>query len=549
MVAILFFLAALALLCAPGVLLWAAIHDETDWMETTTWGTTLGLALAVLLAFYVSYRKLSWFWPVWAVVLITAAACYWLRSRRRPRSHAAGTGSLLAVLLLVAISRFAPALVHGVPPGWDPSFHLILAKKLLLLNRSFDDWKPFADVALNYPLGSHLLIALVGRLTDLPLHRIFSFFIAAVGVVSTAQVYCFARRVFESHNIALFAAIAYGFWAYLGSIGYYAWGGLPNELGMIFLLAALATFAKQEWRHVDAITAGVFLAAVPLAHHHVMLVGGATIAVAMAHRYRSGLSLTKPMATIAMAAMVSAPWLWRLAMKATTLSQTDALHFREPGSTARLAGQAGIVFLAFGVAGVALWLRKREGRAGLPLVILATLLIAYFVCGPAYIAYSSARFGQEYSALTPSRFVTDMAYFLPLFAGYAFHRFAASLKISQRYAILIALLLGLSNLPWWRDVYANNADAGRWSTYRWIEQNTPPNTVVLESDPWASYVTWRRTPYPPLPLSEPLLPENARVVNPNAPVYEVVAPQGNAADGITVWRDASGWRVVTRPQH
>ena len=88
-------------------------------------------------------------------------------------------------------------------------------------------------------IGAVALVALA-NLSGLPLHAVFRLFIPALGVLTTAQVYLFATRATKSPSIGLGAAIAYGFWAWFGSIDSYRWGGLPNEMGMLLLMWALS---------------------------------------------------------------------------------------------------------------------------------------------------------------------------------------------------------------------------------------------------------------------------------------------------------------------
>jgi hypothetical protein len=542
MIEIVLFSAALLVICSPGVLVWSTAGSGDDLLETLTWGATTGIAIAVLLAFYVARFHLSWFWPAWAAVIAATAVL----AKRRGRAPIRGANRwLIVVLTLVAISRFVPALLQSVPPGWDPAFHLLLAKKLVLLDHAFNDWLPFANVTLNYPLGSHLLLAVIARLTRVPLHRVFQFLIASLGVLSTAQIYCFARRILASEETGLFAAIAYGFWAYLGSIGYYAWGGLPNELGMVFLIATIAALARKDWSLPGTLTTALFVAAAILTHHHVVLVAAGCIAVTIAWRRLSDLTLRRPLAAILLGCALASPLLLRLASRVTTLGQTGVLRFNEPDTLASLIVDTGMILLAFAVAGMICALRKRESNIALPLALAIMLLVAYAIFGPAYRVYT-ARSGEAFAAFTPSRFFTDTVYFLSILAGYAAAEATAALRMTCTRAVWIALLLGGTNIPLWRDVYAAGPEPGRWRAYEWIERHTPSDALVLDADPWASYATWRRTPHPPLPISEPRLEVEgwpAATDRASPPTYQLVAPLGRSDAGVVVWKDASGWSV------
>ena len=198
--------AGLAVLTIPGIFLWSVVFPDHDLVDRLTWGATAGLALAVLIAFYVSLLRLSLFWPLWMGVVVLSLLLAWLRSPRRQSPARDRTQFWLALLLaVVAVSRFAPTFFRDIPLGWDPSFHLLLAKKLLLTDKLIYDWTPFETVALNYPLGSHLLIVVLSRLTSIPLHRVFQLLVPALGVITTAQIYCLARCVFRSSEVALYS--------------------------------------------------------------------------------------------------------------------------------------------------------------------------------------------------------------------------------------------------------------------------------------------------------------------------------------------------------
>src|SRR5271168_1568574 len=277
---LIFLLSSLAFL-VPGIWLWELLFPEESIFERCVWGSVSGLAVAVYIAFTLAYWRLSWFWVAWTVLSVCVAA---LAARQHLRNRGSVqrlgvTKPALIILGLVAISRFVPTLIHEWPPGWDPSFHLILARKVALADRMIYDWTPFENVPLNYPLGSHFLLVLISRLSGLPLHRVFQMLLPLIGVITTAEVYLLCLRLHLAEEIAAFSALAYGFWAAYGSIDYYRWGGLPNALAMTFLLAIIALMVapRRTWKHVAL--AALFFAAICFAHHHVMITSGIILAV------------------------------------------------------------------------------------------------------------------------------------------------------------------------------------------------------------------------------------------------------------------------------
>jgi hypothetical protein len=199
-------------------------------------------------------------------------------------------------------------------------------------------------------------------------------------------------------------------------------------------------------------------------------------------------------------------------------------------------------------------LRPARTRCSMVLAISAALAVAYVLCGPVYRAYALHRWGEERVALAPSRFVTDLVYFLSLFAGYAMDRVAQRTGLQLRTGLALGLLLSAANFPMWRETIAADRDPDRWDAYTWIQEHTPADTVVLNVDPWAPYATWRRTLVTPLPASEPRVRDNearraaAAISAGKAPavttVVTVIAPGGKWQRGTVVWRSASGWLVV-----
>ena len=63
---------------------------------------------------------------------------------------------------------------------------------------------------------------------------------------------------------------------------------------------------------------------------------------------------------------------------------------------------------------------------------------------------SALGYGEDYVAFTPSRFLSDLAPFLAVFAGYALYRIQARLRLPAWAEIVFLLALASSNYPTWR---------------------------------------------------------------------------------------------------
>ena len=558
--------AGLAVLVIPGILLWRIVFPEDDFVDRLTWGSTAGLAITVLVAFYASLYRVSLFWPLWSVVFVAATVLAIVHRKRKRAALRDGNELWLAlVLVVVAVSRFLPTFFHSIPPGFDPSLHSLLAKKLMLTDRFVSDFSPFESIAVTYPLGSHFLLAVLSRATSMPLHRVFQLLVPALGVITTAQIYAMARTVFRSAEIALYSALAYGTWAFLGSIGYYAWGGLPNELGMMFLVAAISLVFRPSSDIRFAGAFAVFLSGVFLTHHQVTVVAALIIGVAAAHfllqprilravsRNKLQMMITGGVGAVLLASAYLLPELAKLAR----IGQTDALRFQTSHTVLALLADMGLIFLVAGISGF-IWSGRHKAteQTSLLRAICLVLTVAYVFCGPLYSAYSHYRWGDDRAALEPTRFITDLVYFISLYAGFAIYRLAFRLSLPQRRVVGLALLLALSNVALWRNLYAGGVDNDLWHAYAWIQQHAPADAVVLTNDSWAAYATWRPTLNTPYNPASPRRGENSArraaeaLAAGHAPevseVLTLVAPRGKWDRGLVVWHSPSGWLVVER---
>src|SRR5208283_335513 len=163
----LLFVLGLVLVAAPGFSCWTILFPDDSPAQRIAWGSVLGIAAAVYVAHLCSFVHLSWFYYVWAGLLaLSVCAFLWSRNQRGlgpvPSSDLTFgsspglTVSLVLLLLLVVVLQGVVVMRSPVPRGWDPTFHLLLAKKIALSDHVIRDWMPFDNAALNYPIGSHL---------------------------------------------------------------------------------------------------------------------------------------------------------------------------------------------------------------------------------------------------------------------------------------------------------------------------------------------------------------------------------------------------------
>ncbi|MGD0461231.1 MAG: hypothetical protein ABSB74_01965 [Tepidisphaeraceae bacterium] len=556
------FAGGLFLILIPGIWLAGALSLGRDRIERWTYGSCLGLALATYLASAISYFNLRWFYAIWTAAALACLAARWFS----PAKYRQGLKSkwIVVILVLVAAVRFGNALPQPLPEGpFDPTFHLILAGKIQQTQHAIHDWRPFDSVALNYPTGSHTLLVVVSAITALPLHAVFKDLIPLLGVLSTAQIYLFARRAAGDESVALWSAGAYGLWAWFGSNDYFRWGGLPNEMGMLFFIAMLTLWLDDIRASIRVPTMGVIFAALILVHHHCMLVSGillAVFAVVPMSQFNAASSRGILIRAMAIAALLDAFFLIPYALKITTLNSTIVLSNSEPRmGILQIASGIGLVNGPLAIIGMVLWAKGRGPRFHPVVFWAAGMLAGMFLVTECFIPLlMKALKGPSAIAFTPSRFLTDLNYFLPLLAAISVALIQARLRIKTPWVLALMCCAALADFRQWKDLiqpHDSFAPPGFVAASRWIHDHTSPSTVVLNRDNWTTYLTWRRTTFAPLPDSEPT-PDHAGLmrhlaaimsgeVPPDSPGMTIVQilPADTRSSQAVLWSD-SAYKIV-----
>jgi len=550
------FLGGALILLVPGICLARVLSFGKNVLERLALGSSLSLAMAVYLASAVSQVDLRWFYPIWGgfTLFCIAWRLKFLRSAAPNREIAAQIWMVL-VLLGVGVIRYALALPLVLPPGsLDPTFHLILARQIQISHHAISHW-PFAGIPLNYPTGSHVLVVVLSVLAGLPLHTTFKDLIPVLGVLTTAQIYVFARRVTEGPLTALYAAAIYGLWAWFGSNDYYRWGGLPNELAMLFFIAMLSIEAASS---VTTIAMAICFASLVLVHHHVMVVASIILLFIILWQMYA----KKPWRVLAAAAIggavLDAFFLLPYAAHFSTFHSTGMAGAGEDIlPLLRLPGEFGYALAAGAILGIVLCLAHKV-RCD-PMVAIASLTLAgMFVIGEDVIPMVlGAMRRPAFTFFTPSRFLCDLNYFLPIFAagavGYVQRRF----EVLSWICILFVMVAPLADAQRWIAVASLSDPSPEFlRASDWIQHNTPPDTIVDNVGPWATYLCWRKTALVSLPVSEPLLdyhPELERIggilsgkIPPDSPDMIIVAmrPAHSYNGEPVLWHDEIGDVVI-----
>jgi hypothetical protein len=112
------------------------------------------------------------------------------------------------------------------------------------------------------------------------------------------------------------------------------------------------------------------------------------------------------------------------------------------------------------------------------------------------------RFQDCFTALTPSRLVTDLAYPMSILCGFVplLPAIEARQRLSGRLFCLAALVTGMA-------VFAEQRKTGVHPDYEeaghWLRDHTPADSLIVGSFMHLEYLSWKETSNPPLPVSEP----------------------------------------------
>jgi hypothetical protein len=553
------FLGGVLLLLIPGICLARVLALGNTRLEIFATGSCLGLAMAIYLADLVSHFDLRALYPLWAIVGI-ACVTSWLRVKRPPlESDSTAFGfAAIAILLLVGLARFAMALRLILPPGtFDPTFHLVLAKQIQLTHHAIDCW-PFAGIPLNYPTGSHVLIVVLSSLSGLPLHTIFKDLIPLLGVLTTAQLLVLVRRLTADNWLAICAAAIYGLWAWYGSNDYFRWGGLPNELGMLLFLAMMSIPGMISGHRREWLSPALCFAALILVHHHVMVVAGLIIAVFVLWQIVQRRLWRSLFVAAAAGVILDALFLLPYALHVVNFHSTGmAASGEDPLSLDLLPTSFGYVLTIFAGLGVALCL-TRKTRCPPFIAICALCLVAMFVTGEDVVPLVLRGLHKTaFTFFTPTRFLADLNYFLPVFAAMALMFLKRKLRMAPLVAILILLIAPLADWGKWIALFTQqDLPAPILAACDWIQHNTPPDALVNNLNGWMTYLCWRQPPLMNIPISEPTAeyhPAGRRIdriiageIPPDSPQQKIVAirDRHTYTGGPILWQDLSGLMVV-----
>jgi hypothetical protein len=529
-----------------------------------------GYAFSFALLFVTAQLRLWLFVPVWAagVLLCIVDA---LRRRRepaatglRPRMRIGPEGWIvLGSSAFYLVLRCLPFIVRRLPIGWDAYFHMTISESILARGRAVHDWMPYENIPLNYPIGSHLLLALTQWISGVRPHQFFELMVVLFTLLSGLQLFSLGARATKDRQVGCYAALTYLFLGDLGSLDYALWSGLPNLIGMYLFLGLLSalTIDEPSRKRAAGVFAVYFLAAC-FVHHHVMVTAGlclgwtAAVSFVLGDRERAQRIVTGLVAS----ALIGSPYFVMYVLRTVGLRNTGIGEYMENMADAwGIAQDVGLGFTAAALAGVYLYFRNREQVSSIVVQPLVAMLGLYVLVEFVVRTASIVLFQHEISPFTPSRWITDAVTLLSIFAG-IFFRTMQGTRESSRYPIAAIIVTGLFvfNRTAYRDTFNQEVGRERRATYEWIRTHASPTAVLLDGDLHATYLTRRMSSGFPLPTSEySALASNRQLLEDIAAgrqpperadrqVLAVVDPGAPAPPGPVLFEHPSGIRVVER---
>lgn len=495
---------------------------------------TLGLALFVLISAPVVAMSFKGFLVLHAVITVIAVVG---RIRRiGPIQQSTFDPWLLLIVLLTVVSRLVPPLVGGDALGMgDARYHNLIARLIQIHGSMPTTWQPFADIGIMYPQGIHTLLATASTITGRPVHEIFMVAFAPVAGLTTLALFRLTRLVCDSVSAGRLAAAAFAFLPTWNSLDYYAWGGLPNAIAMLFLVEFLFRFLSEmgstrphSWHRY--LPHAILAAAIIGTHHYtliILILLGLACLLCLNAESRRDLVYTALLTLPCAAFVLTRQYLGF----SDSVGNTGVFVYREQifSLIAVISGLS--IPLTFLVA-LALWLRRRATWTRSQLVILtwlALLLLTYISLAYGYravVLWLTA--GQDmFTAFTPSRMAAILVYPMSILVGLlapgneprmardagtnptAIHangietmrnsgpgKWRRVFLVCFTAACVLMTSAGLSS-QLKGDAFPSATDAGRW-----LHEHSPTNAMVVGVYPFLEYTAWRETSEPPLPASE-----------------------------------------------
>ncbi|MBI3463653.1 MAG: hypothetical protein HY000_11435 [Planctomycetes bacterium] len=515
-------------------------------------GISCGFALFVIGAWYVGLKSLDDWGVFWLLQCIAVAWRVW-RTRRRHLATMPGDDTYAVSpdaarwQWLVAVPLLAGGLLQlyalhfsELPLGVDSAFHCVVGQRVLDAGRVVNDLWPLDDLQLNYPIGSHLWLAVAAQWTGLEVHQVFRHSITLALWGGGLVVAACAEKLFGSAIHAAAASFAFVFCSFQASLFPYTWGGLPSLMAVWLGLAGVyAVFSVPG--QIGLLTSSLLFGGMVLTHHHTMVAMLSGIGVAAAIGFwlvpKERRTYGRVLVALAVGMAVAGVYLVPLASRLGEIHATGIIGYREqfrwPWGHLWDWGPALLVTAAVGVT-----LRKRSESGAMRFLLI--VLAGFWLCAFAALDYgarvvTAVSSGVPSTPFTPSRFLFDVQWILAIFASGGLVRVlrwrpgqelpVPSSARSSTEVVRVAgersglavfvkgliVTLALTGTIIWavRDVQP------RWKPVpsdallpigRWVRESLTINAFVMLNgfqDVWLTYACRRESPSLFVPISEP----------------------------------------------
>ena len=560
---------AFLFLLVPWVFLAFVLLPEAPRLERLVFGMAGGFAASITLGYLLAMGGVlhlysacligAWICTLLVVAFTVARGGFGatlIRVRRALReATAAGPRWFLAPLGIILVLEAVPTLSNDYPLGWDPSFHAILANKILLSNTLSQDWLPFEEIELNYPQGMHVLAAVVARISGQEVHKAFMEMLLVVQVVAAALVYSLARRAYSDWRVATGALDSYGFLVRAGGFtSYFQWGGVPTALATMLFLC-LILFGLSGGGTKRTVMGTVVLGALVLTHHLIALVGAAVISTyllldlleALGRRRTRGIRFSELSvycvkvagATLICYSFFIVPY----ALKVVHILETSAVRYPEEPiiRLQYLPMMLGWGLLLCAIVGL-IQARHEEPERGIFFFVwLSSLFVWLCLLDDVYRFFTNLYLREDLTAFTPSRFLGMTSYPLAIYSGYFLGKLPARIPdswilVSRRHflrrfrsrqavgdgpvgdarvrrEVILAAILSIcaaSALPLTRNLSRSTAISEKIVRLtNDVRKKAPANAFMIYDQSvgiadlhWLPYLTWRPAVYTPIPASE-----------------------------------------------
>lgn len=432
----------------------------------------------------------------------------------------------LLLFPLIAIIFAIPVLMSEYPPGIDPTFHCLVARKIVLSGHLAADMLPFEDIDLNYTQGIHSFIAAVSTISGQPPHMVFQLLHLPFMLLYVAGIYFVARQILKDRIAALLAMAAFALMTDGGRFFIaYTWGGLPTEIAGTFALAFLLLMMKLR-SPPEYAAAIVLCGAMVVSHHLTALIYFLAVMFFIVSDLlfrRSRLACVIPRRFFIAGCGTLAAYCWFIvpyAMKLSNVGGTSVFRFaEEPMITPWQAVHNFSYLLAVaGIVGICYGLKRFHDRPRFRFLLgwFAGILLFYVLLDYVYRFGALLIFGEAFSAFIPSRFLFFLTCPLAIFAGLGMrvlmNRLTTFLPRKTSNVVPFFFVAGLVVRGFCASLTVAGDTVVRPAVIEvadLIRSTTPPNAFIfdrlsldLNERCWLSYLTWRQMLLSPVPSTE-----------------------------------------------